>query len=121
MAQLIDLPTFHDQRGALSVIERCLPFDIKRIYYLYHCDGKVRGEHRHIKTDQALVCLHGQCDVYVNDGHCKQTFTMSQPDQCLLLMATDWHRLENISGDAVILLLASHYYDVQDYIDEEYA
>jgi len=120
MAQLIDLPTFKDQRGALSVIEGCLPFDIKRIYYLYGCDGAVRGEHRHIKTNQALVCLHGQCDVYVNNGQSKQTFMMHQPNQCLLLMATDWHLIENIRGGAVILLLASDYYNPHDYIDEEY-
>jgi len=120
MAQVIDLPTFGDQRGAVSVIEKCLPFDIERVYYLYGCDGSVRGEHRHIKTQQALVCVHGQCDVYTNNGKTKQTFNMNAPDQCLLLPPEDWHRLENISGDAVILLLASDIYDPNDYIREEY-
>ena len=59
MAELIDLKTYTDRRGNLTVIEKVIPFDIKRIFYIYGVDDSVRGGHRHHKTVQAAICLHG--------------------------------------------------------------
>lgn len=119
MSKLIKLQTHADERGALTVIENCLPFQTKRIYFLHRCDGSIRGEHAHIKTKQALVCLSGSCDVYVNDGVSKTVYHMDSSDQCLLLEPEDWHYISEISSGAIILLLASENYDPDDYILEE--
>ena len=61
MAELIDLKTYTDRRGNLTVIEKVIPFDIKRIFYIYGVDDSVRGGHRHHKTVQAAICLQGHC------------------------------------------------------------
>ena len=68
MAQLINLKTFTDKRGNLTVIEKVIPFDIKRIFYIYGVDSSVRGGHRHHKTIQAAISLKGSCTIYNNDG-----------------------------------------------------
>ena len=74
MAYIIDLPTFKDERGNLTVVEKLLPFDIKRFYYIYDVTEK-RGGHRHKKTIQALICLGGSCEVYINDGEKEERFS----------------------------------------------
>jgi len=67
MAHIIELPTFGDDRGNLTVVEKVLPFEIKRFYYIYDVSSQ-RGGHRHKKTIQALISLGGSCEIYVNDG-----------------------------------------------------
>lgn len=81
---------------------------------------EVRAGHRHKKNDQVLVCVAGSCEIYVNDGIEKQTFLLDRPDKGLLMERRDWHTMYNFSKDAVLLVLASEPYDVNDYIDEEY-
>ena len=66
MPKLLTLPTYSDDRGDLTVIEKLLPFDVKRVYYMYKCKAK-RGGHRHIKTTQALIAVSGRCEVYTNN------------------------------------------------------
>lgn len=119
MAALIDLPTFTDARGSLSVIEKQMPFTVKRIYYIYNVVGQ-RGGHRHKITKQALICLGGSCSIFVNDGLSEMSYTLSNPDQCLLLDAKDWHTMQDFSASATLLVLASEPYDSSDYIDEKY-
>jgi len=119
MAYLLDLPTFSDERGELTVIENELPFDTKRFYYIYNAFGK-RGGHRHKKTIQALICLGGSCEIYVNDGKSEQVFLLKNPSKCLILDPNDWHTMENFSTTVTLLVLASEYYDSNDYIDEKY-
>ena len=119
MALIIDLPTFKDNRGKLTVIEKVLPFDVKRIYYIYDATAK-RGGHRHRKNMQALICLNGSCEIYVNDGKSKNIYILDRPDKCLILYPQDWHTMDKFSNDSILLVLASEYYDVNDYIDEEY-
>lgn len=63
MAHIIDLKTFTDDRGNLTVIEKVIPFDIKRIFYIYGVDDSTRGGHRHHKTMQAAICLQGHCTI----------------------------------------------------------
>ena len=67
MAHIINLPTFGDDRGSLTIIEKVLPFEIKRLYYIYGADSK-RGGHRHKTTTQALITLNGSCEIFINNG-----------------------------------------------------
>lgn len=119
MAYRIDLPTFEDERGSLTVIEKLLPFEIKRVYYIYNTSSQ-RGGHRHKRTIQALICLGGSCEVYVNDGQDETKFLLNEPSKCLLVEPKDWHTMDNFTDQSVLLVLASEYYDKNDYIDEKY-
>ncbi len=119
MAYFIELPTFSDDRGSLTVVEKILPFEIKRFYYIYNVSSK-RGGHRHHKTIQALISLNGSCEVYVDNGKDEQTFLLDSPDKSLILEPQDWHTMDKFSQDTILLVLASEYYNINDYIDEEY-
>jgi len=121
VAYLINLKTFCDRRGNLTVIEKIIPFDIKRIFYIYGVDSSVRGKHRHKKTIQAATCIQGKCTIWNNDGKNKEEFVLDSPDKCLILEPTDWHKMYNFSPDAILMVLASEYFDYNDYIFEEYA
>lgn len=120
MARILDLKTFTDSRGNLTVIERTIPFDIKRIFYIYGVDSSVRGGHRHHKTIQAAISICGRCTIYNNDNKEEQIFELDQPNKCLILDPTDWHKMYNFSPDAILMVLASEYFDPNDYIFEPY-
>ena len=120
MAYLIDLKTFTDKRGNLTVIEKTIPFDIKRIFYIYGVDQSLRGGHRHKTTIQAAICLKGRCRIYNNDGLGENYFILDQPSQCLILQTRDWHTMDEFSPDAILMVLASEYFDQRDYIFEPY-
>ena len=119
MAYIIHLPTFKDKRGNLTVVEKLLPFDIKRFYYIYGASSK-RGGHRHKKTIQALISLGGSCEIYVNDGNKEEIFLLNDPSKCLILDPKDWHTMDNFSVGSTLLVFSSEFYDKDDYIDEEY-
>jgi dTDP-4-dehydrorhamnose 3,5-epimerase-like enzyme len=120
MAYLIDLKTFIDKRGNLTVIEKTIPFEIKRIFYIYGVDESLRGGHRHKTTIQAAICLKGSCRIYNNDGEDESYFTLDNPSKCLILQTRDWHTMDEFSPDAILMVLASEYFDQQDYIFEPY-
>lgn len=119
MAKLIDLPTFTDGRGELSVLEKAVPFPIRRVYFIHHAHG-LRGGHRHRKNIQLLVAVAGEVWIQVNDGKKKYAYQLNRPHQGLLLETADWHTMDNFSPDCVLLVLASEPYDVGDYIDDPY-
>jgi len=119
MAYIIELPIFGDERGNLTVVEKLLPFDIKRFYYIYDVINQ-RGGHRHKKTVQALICLGGSCEIYINDGEKEEVVSLDTPDKCLILEPKDWHTMDKFSKGSTLLVFSSEYYDVNDYIDEEY-
>jgi dTDP-4-dehydrorhamnose 3,5-epimerase-like enzyme len=120
MARIINLKTFTDERGKLTVIERVIPFDIKRIFYIYGVDDSTRGNHRHRKTVQAAICIQGRCTISNDSGHEKQVFFLDSPDKCLILEPEDYHRMYDFSQDAILMVLASEYFDPDDYIYEPY-
>ncbi|PVY39037.1 sugar 3,4-ketoisomerase [Pontibacter virosus] len=120
MAKLIDLKTFTDKRGNLTVIERSIPFDIKRIFYIYGVDESRRGGHRHHKTIQAAICIQGSCHIYNDNGSEQQEFVLDKPEKCLILEPEDWHEMFKFSEDAILMVLASEYYDEKDYIFDRY-
>jgi dTDP-4-dehydrorhamnose 3,5-epimerase-like enzyme len=119
MAYFIDVPKFDDGRGSLCVVERLLPFSVKRIYYIFNVSDE-RGGHRHKKTIQALICLSGSCEVFVNNGRKKNTYLLDEPHKCLIVESKDWHTMDGFSKMATLLVLASEYYDANDYIDKPY-
>lgn len=120
MAQIIDLKTFTDERGNLTVIEKTIPFDIKRIFYIYGVDSSVRGGHRHKKTIQAAICIKGSCQIFNDNGQQQQTYHLDKPNKCLLLFPEDWHTMHSFSQDAILMVLASEYFDTNDYIYSGY-
>ena len=120
MAQLVDLKTFTDKRGNLTVIEKVIPFQVKRIFYIYGVDQSVRGGHRHKTTVQAAICLRGACRIYNNDGKNEEVFILDQPNKCLVLETKDWHTMDRFTEDAILMVLASEYFDANDYIFEPY-
>ena len=99
MAYIVDLQTFTDIRGNLTVIDKILPFQIKRIFYIYGVDDSVRGGHRHHKTMQAAICLMGKCKVQNNNGIKKETFELDKPSVCLILETNDWHEMYDFTED----------------------
>lgn len=121
MARLIDLKTFTDNRGNLTVIEKVIPFDVRRIFYIYGVDKSVRGGHRHHKTVQAAICLKGSCTIWNHDGQTEREFVLDKPSACLILEPRDWHKMYNFSSDAILMVLASEYFDPADYIYEPYS
>jgi len=120
MANLIDLETHTDKRGNLTVIEKVLPFNIKRIFYIYRVDDSIRGGHRHHKTIQAAICIQGSCIINSNNGSENQFFLLDSPSKCLIIQPEDWHTMHNFTKDAILMVLASENYEYNDYIFESY-
>lgn len=120
MAYIIDLKTFTDKRGNLTVIEKVLPFAIKRVFYIYGVDDSIRGGHRHHKTIQAAICIKGECKIYNNDSKGKKVYNLNKPSSCLILEPQDWHQMYDFSKDAILMVFASEYYDENDYIFQKY-
>ena len=121
MATMIDIPTFEDERGCLSIIEKIENFDIKRVFYIYNTDRKRRGEHRHKKTKQILICINGSCDVICQfKDKSEETFHLCKPQVGLRVEPEDWHMMENFSDDCILMVLASEFYEENDYVLERY-
>lgn len=116
--KLINIPKIEDPRGNLSVIEHeVVPFDIKRVYYLYDVPaGAERGGHAHKKLQQFLVALSGSFDVLLNDGKVEKTVTLNKPFEGLLISNGIWRELKNFSSGAVCLVVASAVFEEDDYI-----
>lgn len=120
MAYLIQLQTFAQPRGKLTVIEKVLPFEVKRVFYIYDVDDSVRGKHRHHQTIQAAVCLRGSCMISNHDGIKRECFVLDTPEKCLILEPRDWHAMHHFTPDAILMVMASQYFDPADYIYEAY-
>jgi len=120
MPKLIQIPSFHEPKGSITVIEKVIPFDIKRVFYIYNFNYEERGYHRHKKTIQAAICIKGSCIISNNNNIIREDFVLDHPEKCLILYPEDYHWMHSFSNDAILLVLASEYYDAQDYIHEPY-
>ncbi len=120
MPTLLQLDTFNSDSGNLTVFEKIMPGTIKRVFYIYGASEMSRGGHRHHAAWNALICLHGSCHIYSNDGKLEEDFTLNNPTTCLILEPKDWHVMDSFSEDAILLVLSNEYYDRADYIDEPY-
>ena len=116
--QLITLPKNHQINGNLTAVTNSdeVPFEIKRVYYLYDVPGGFsRGGHGHKDLQQLIVALSGSFDLIVDDGTTKRTFTLSRPNVGVYMPAGLWRELDNFSSGSICFVLASHEYDENDY------
>jgi dTDP-4-dehydrorhamnose 3,5-epimerase-like enzyme len=116
---LLDFPAIKDPRGNLSFVEgaRHVPFDIQRVYYLYDVPGGAqRGGHAHRGLQQVLIALSGSFDVVLHDGRETHRVSLNHPGKGLFISQMTWRELENFSSGSVCLVLASAYYEEDDYI-----
>ena len=117
---VIELDRHHsDRKGNLSVMEngKTLPFDVKRVYFLYDVPGgESRGAHAHKNLEQLIVAASGSFTVTLDDGICKRTFFLNRPYQGLYVKPGIWRDLNDFSSGAVCMVLASEKYDEKDYI-----
>lgn len=115
----IDFPKIGDDRGNLVALEgnKNIPFSIKRVYYLFDLQSDIpRGFHAHKELVQVAVCVKGRCDILMDDGKSKEIVTLDSPDKGLLIDVMQWHEMHNFSDDCVLLVLASDYYNEDDYV-----
>ena len=119
---IIELDRHYEKRfGNLSVVEngKTLPFDVKRVYYLYDIPGGAsRGAHAHKELEQFIVAASGSFTVTLDDGKCKRNFFLNRPYQGLYVKPGIWRDLADFSSGAVAMVLASEMYKQEDYIRE---
>ena len=116
--RLIDLPRINDPRGNLTFIEndRHIPFEIKRVYYLYDVPGgSLRAGHAHKTLRQFLIAMSGSFDVTVDDGQHKMKFHLNRSYYGLYIPPMIWREIDNFSSGSVCLALASDFFDEADY------
>ncbi|OLQ86636.1 dTDP-6-deoxy-3,4-keto-hexulose isomerase [Vibrio ponticus] len=119
LIHLIDFPNFTDERGTLVALESCktIPFDIKRVYYLFDLkNGISRGFHAHKETRQVAICLNGSCNILMDDGQSRKTVKLDSPNKGLLIDVFQWHEMHDFTDDCILVVLASHLYLESDYI-----
>jgi oxalate decarboxylase/phosphoglucose isomerase-like protein (cupin superfamily) len=118
---LIDLGKIKNAAGNITVVEKRqqIPFDVKRIYYLYDVpSGEARGGHAHKKLQQLIFAASGSFDIIIDDANVKRTFHLSRPNIGLYMPAGLWRELDNFSSGSICMVLASHFYSEDDYIRE---
>ena len=117
--KLIDFAPHGDSRGQLIAIEavKDVPFEVKRVYYMYNTvDGVRRGYHAHKSLQQVLICIHGSCKILLDDGADKEIVPLNDPSVGLYIGNNIWREMFDFSDDAVLMVLASEYYNESDYI-----
>jgi dTDP-4-dehydrorhamnose 3,5-epimerase-like enzyme len=116
--RLLDFPVVHDDRGNLTFIEsgEHVPFEIKRVYYLYDVPGgATRAGHAHKELEQVMVAASGSFDVLLDDGSAKERVTLNRSYFGLYIPNRVWREIVNFSSGAVCLVLASDHYEESDY------
>ena len=118
---VIDVSKVHNESGNITVVENGenIPFDVKRIYYLYDIPGgEVRGGHAHYELEQFIIAASGSFDLVLDDGKNKKRVTLNRPNLALHIVPGLWRELDNFSSGSISMVLASHAYDESDYIRE---
>jgi dTDP-4-dehydrorhamnose 3,5-epimerase-like enzyme len=116
--KVIELPRINEPRGNLTFVEgsRHVPFDIKRVYYLYDVPGGAeRGGHAHKQLEQLIIAMSGSFDVILDDGYEKKRVHLNRSYNGLYVPRMIWRELDNFSSGSVCVVLASNYYDEADY------
>ena len=118
LCQIASLPKITDPRGNLTFIEsnRHIPFDISRVYYLYDVPGgSERGGHAHKALHQFIIAISGSFDIHINDGTSTKTIQLNRSYEGLYVCPMIWREIDNFSSGAVCMVLASDFYDEEDY------
>jgi len=118
LCKIIDLPMIKNPKGNLTFIEggRQIPFDIRRVYYLYDIPGgEERGGHAHRALHQLIIAMSGSFDIRLDDGRAKKTVHMNRSYYGLYICPMIWREIDNFSSGAVCMALASEFYDEADY------
>ncbi len=116
---ILPLNKIHNRAGNITIIEgeKSIPFEVKRIYYLYDIPGgENRGGHAHKQLHQLMVAASGSFDVMLDDGNNKKIVTLNRPDYGLLIVPGIWRELMEFSSGAICLVLASEKYNINDYL-----
>lgn len=119
LVKWIDFQILGDERGSLVALEqgRTVPFDIKRIYYIYHTGAGVsRGFHAHRNLKQVAICVAGKFRMILDDGITREEVWMDCPTKGLLIESMVWREMHDFSENCVLLVIASEHYDETDYI-----
>jgi dTDP-4-dehydrorhamnose 3,5-epimerase-like enzyme len=118
LCRLIELPRIPDARGNLTFVEsgRHIPFELKRVYYLYDVPGGAsRAGHAHKRLQQVIIAMSGSFDVHLDDGTDKRVVHLNRSYVGLYIPSMIWREIDNFSSGAVCMALASAYYDEADY------
>ncbi len=118
-AKIIQLPRIEDPRGNLTFVEggQHIPFEIKRVYWIYDVPGgEERGSHAYKTLSEFIVALSGSFDVILHDGKTETRYPLNRSYYGLYVPSMYWRRLENFSTNSLALILASDFYDADDYI-----
>ena len=116
--RIVELPKIHDPRGNLTFVEggRHIPFDIKRVFYLYDVPGGAeRGGHAHGKLQQVIIAISGSFDVILDDGEDRRRHHLNRSYYGLYIEPMIWREMDNFSSGSVCMVLASEPYDEADY------
>ena len=116
---VIDISKVHKDSGNITVVENSqnIPFDVKRIYYLYDVPGgETRGGHAHYELEQFIIAASGSFDIIVDDGTNRKRVSLNRPNLALHVVPGLWRELDNFSSGSISLVLASHTYEESDYI-----
>jgi hypothetical protein len=118
MPKLLDLETHSDNRGSLVAIEspKHIPFDIKRIYYLFDNKGYQRGSHAHKNLKQIYIAIAGSCKIEFDNGNEKFEYILNNPTQGLLIDEVIWRNIKDLTPDCILLVLADDIFKEDDYI-----
>ncbi|MDY6450140.1 sugar 3,4-ketoisomerase [Acinetobacter faecalis] len=117
--KLIPLQMHGDERGSLIALEKDknIPFEIKRVYYLFNTvEGVRRGFHAHKNLSQVVIAVRGSCRFLLDDGKEKINLLLDNPAQGLLIESAIWREMYDFSEDCVLMVLANNFYDENDYI-----
>ena len=119
LINLIEFNRLGDDRGALISLEqnKNIPFDIKRVYYIFDTQqGVARGFHAHKDLQQVAICVKGSCRFILDDGVQRESVILDKPNMGLFINSMMWREMHDFSGDCVLMVIANHHYDEADYI-----
>jgi len=119
LVNIVNFPSLGDHRGELVVLEQndLVPFDIKRVYYIYNnLKNITRGFHAHKNLEQLAICVSGSCQILLDDGNTKKNVCLDNPNKGLLISKMIWHEMSDFSTNCILMVLANDCYDEDDYI-----
>ena len=116
---LVDLSNVHSDSGNITVVENevNIPFEVKRVYYLYDVPAGVsRGGHAHYELEQYIIAASGSFDVILDDGTNRRMVSLNRPNIALHIVPGLWRELDNFSSGSITMVMASNFYQENDYI-----